>query len=56
MKREWMTDFFFFINFTKGPNLDGLQLFGLRIRNSIFDENAHELIRETFHGVIYKAN
>lgn len=47
-----MIDIFFFINFIKGPDLDGLQLFGLRIRDSIFDDNSRELIRETFHGVI----
>jgi hypothetical protein len=40
----------------KDPDLVGLQLFGLRIRNSTFDERSCVLIREAFQGVIKKAN
>lgn len=43
-------------NFIKGLDLVGPQLFGLRIRNSTFDDSSCALIREIFHGVIKKAN
>lgn len=47
---------FFLINLIKGPDLVGLQLFGLRIRNSTFDDSSYALIRETFHRVIKKVS
>jgi len=40
----------------KGPDLVGLQLFRLRIRNSSSDIGSSALIRKTFHRAIKKAS
>lgn len=47
---------FFPINLIKGPDLAGLQLFWLRIRNSSFDDGSCALIRKTSHRAIRKAS
>lgn len=54
--RESKIDGFFPINFIKGPDLVGLQLFWLRIRNSSFDNGSCALIRKTSHTAIRKAS
>lgn len=51
-----MIDDFPPINLIKGPDLVGLQLFWLRIRNSSFDDSSCALIRKTSHRAIRKAS
>lgn len=51
-----MIDGFFLIMLNKGPDLVGLQLFWLRIRNSSFDHHSCALIRKTSHRAIKRAS
>lgn len=51
-----MIDGFFLTMLIKGPDLVGLQLFGLRMRNSSYDDGSCALIRETSHRATKKAS